>query len=157
MNGHDRGNPSVVLAKVSEIIQVNRDQSCLPVMAVDQIRAETDHRKNAQSGFREKCELLDIPLRISVIGRKSAEIMFVVNEVERNIIQNRFKNAYILVLSGNIHIKVSNVFQFFFPFLLHACVIGQHDTHIVFLFVELFGERTHNICKTARLDKRHTF
>ena len=48
MYRHDRLDASVVLSKVSEIVQINRNQTGLPVMTVDQLRPEPDHRKDTQ-------------------------------------------------------------------------------------------------------------
>ena len=47
MYGHHSLDPAVVFAEISEIIKIYRDQTRLPVMTVDKIRTESDHRKNA--------------------------------------------------------------------------------------------------------------
>src|SRR5699024_2772862 len=75
MYRHDRLDAAVVFAEISEIIKIDRDQSCLPVVAVDQIRTETDHRKDAEDCLGEECKLLDPPLRIPVIRCEPAEIV----------------------------------------------------------------------------------
>ena len=46
MYRHDGLDPAVIFTCIPEIVQINRNQSCLPVMAMYQIRPETDHRKN---------------------------------------------------------------------------------------------------------------
>ena len=44
MYSHDRLDPPVILIPIAEIIQIYRNQPCLPVMAVNDVRPEADHR-----------------------------------------------------------------------------------------------------------------
>ena len=43
---HNSLDSSIIFSEETEIIQIYRNQTCLPVMTVNQIRAEPDHRKN---------------------------------------------------------------------------------------------------------------
>ena len=49
-----------ILGPESEVIQIDRDQSCLPVVTVDDIRTEINHRQSAQDSLGEEREFLDI-------------------------------------------------------------------------------------------------
>ena len=51
MYSHDRLDPPVILIPIAEIIQIYRNQPCLPVMAVIDVRPEADHREGAQHRF----------------------------------------------------------------------------------------------------------
>ena len=51
MYRHNGLDPAVVFSEIAEIIKIYRDQSGLPVVAVDQIRPESDHGKDAEDCF----------------------------------------------------------------------------------------------------------
>ena len=63
-------------------MQIDRNQSCLPVMAVDQIRPEIDHGQDGQRRLGEKRKLLNFKQRIVAIGLESIEIKLVIDEIE---------------------------------------------------------------------------
>ena len=63
-------------------MQIDRNQSRLPVMAVDQIRPEIDHGQDGQRRLGEERELLNFKQRIVAIGFESIEVKLVIDEIE---------------------------------------------------------------------------
>ena len=63
-------------------MQIDRNQSRLPVMAVDQIRPEIDHGQDGQRRLGEDRELLNFKQRLVSIGFESIEIKLVIDEIE---------------------------------------------------------------------------
>ena len=63
------------------IVQEHGHQSCLPVVAVDDVRAEIQGGQSGNSRFGEECEFLNVLIDIS-IGLGPCEIVFIVNEIE---------------------------------------------------------------------------
>ena len=81
MYRHDRLDPAVILRTKSEIIKIDRDQSRLPVMTVDDIRPEINNRQGAQHCLGKEGKLLNIRIHIAV-RRESIEIIFIIYKIE---------------------------------------------------------------------------
>ena len=157
MYRHDGLDPAVIFSRIPEIIKIYRDQPCLPVMAVDQIRPESDHRKDTQHCLGEESKFFDIPFRISLIGRKSVEIMLVVNKIELYALILALQNSYIAVLSCQIHVKVIYIFQHVLPLLVHTVVLRQYNAHVISFLVKILWQGSCYICKSSCLNKWYTF
>ena len=83
--------------------------------------------------------------------------MLIINKVKRHTVVYQSENPHILALSGDIHVKVCNILQLFFPFLLHAHIFRNDNPYIILLLIKILRERSHNICKASGLNKRNTF
>ena len=81
MDGHNGLDSPEELILLEAVMEVNRNKACLPVMAVDNIRTEADHRKYGEHCLGEECEFLQIP-RSAVIRLRAAEIIFIIYKVE---------------------------------------------------------------------------
>ena len=119
MYGHDGLNSPEKLILLEAVVQINRNKTCLPVMAVNNVRAEINYRKYGKHCLGEECKFLQIP-RSTVIWLRSTEIILIIYKVELNAIILHLKNTYITVLVSKIHVEVCDIFHFIFPFLLHA-------------------------------------
>ena len=82
MDRHDRLDSAVKIASLESLMQIDRNQPCLPVMAVDQVRPEIDHGQDGQRRLGEKRKLLNFKQRIVAIGLESIEIKLVIDEIE---------------------------------------------------------------------------
>ena len=82
MDRHDRLNSTIKVASLKSFMQIDRNQSRLPVMAVDQIRPEIDHGQDGQRRLGEERELLNFKQRIVAIGFESIEVKLVIDEIE---------------------------------------------------------------------------
>ena len=119
MYGHDGLNSPEELILLEAVVQINRNKTCLPVMAVNNVRTEIDYRKYGKYCLGEECKFLQIP-RSTVIWLRSTEIILIIYKVELNAIILHLKNTYITVFVSKIHVEVCDIFHFIFPFLLHA-------------------------------------
>ena len=105
MDRHDRLNSTIKVASLKSFMQIDRNQSRLPVMAVDQIRPEIDHGQDGQRRLGEERELLNFKQRIVAIGLESVEVKLVIDEIELDAVHFRFHDSHILVLPVEIHIE----------------------------------------------------
>ena len=69
------------VASVEAVLEQHRHQAGLPVVTVDHVRLETDHRKRGEAGPAEEAELLQIPVPVAV-GLRSVEIALIVNKIK---------------------------------------------------------------------------
>ena len=60
MDRHDRLDPAVEFIFLEASLQVDRDQTCLPVMAVNQVRTEAKRRKRGKDSLRKIRKALDL-------------------------------------------------------------------------------------------------
>ena len=111
MYRHYRLDATVEFIVAELILQENRDQTCLPVMAVDNVGSEVNIRQNGKSCFREKCKFFNIFINVS-IGLGTGKIKFIVNKIVLDPIIVHSQYTHILTSPAKIHIKMSNVFQF---------------------------------------------
>ena len=138
------------------VLQVYRHKARLPVMAVDQIRLEADHRKGVQCRLLKEAELLQIPEPVPV-GAPAREVILVVDEVISNAVYLGLEDPHISVLSEIVHIEVGNILKLTAHFLFHAQIFRQHDPAVKIFSVDIFRQGTHNIRETACFDKRNRF
>ena len=153
----DRFNPPEEIPVMETLLQVNGNESGLPVMAVDQIRLETDHRKSGQKCLGEESKFLNLPDRVVAVRLKAAKVAFIINEIVMDAVGLRLKNADIDILPVEIHIEMRHIPKLILHLLLHAFIFRNDHTHIIIFLINALGQRSHNVCKTTRLDKRNTF
>ena len=66
--------------------------------------------------------------------------MLVIDKIKCDVIQHSLHNPDILVLSGNVHIEMADIFHSVLPLLLHAGVFRKNNADIVFCLVKFFGK-----------------
>ena len=119
------------------IMQIYRNKTCLPVMAVNHVRAESDDRKHGKNCFWEESKLLD--------------------KIKLDSFVFHMHNANIAVFVSQIHIKMSNVFHFIFPFLFHTGIFRQDNTDIKIALIKTFRKCTSYIGKSSCFNKWYRF
>ena len=119
MDRHDGLYAAVEIIVLEIRVQIHRDEACLPVMAVDDIRPEIDGRKDRKRRFAEKCKPSQVPGH-AAIRLVTGEIVLVVDEVEMHSFVLQFKNADIAAVPVKIHIKIGFVLKHILPFLRHT-------------------------------------
>ena len=77
MYRHDRLNSAEEFSLLERIFQIYRNQTGLPVMTMDDIRAKTDNRKGRQCCFTEERKFLNVLINLS-IWTISAKIKFII-------------------------------------------------------------------------------
>ena len=137
MYRHDRLDTMVEWVIIEAVLNIYRDQSCLPVMAVDDIRTEIQRRHCRQCCFTEKCKLLNILENIA-IWMKSCEIELIIDKIEGDPFIYIFKNSDITALSQVIHIKMIYISKIAQKFILDTEILRDHDPHIKIFFIKTF-------------------
>ena len=134
--------------------EIYRNKSCLPVMAMNNIRLKSENRNSWKSCFTEKCKLFYIFMNPAVWFR-SWKIELIVNKIKCNSIILKFKYANILWTPCQINIKMCLINHIFAVFPWYTCILWNHDTNIEFILVKILWKWTNNICKSACLYKWH--
>ena len=155
VDGHDRLHPAVKVAAREALMQIHGNQGCLPVMAVNQIRAKTDHGQDGQRRFGEERKFLDLEQHVVAIGFKAVEIVFVIDKVIFDSVVFRFQDSHILVLPVELHVKVVTVMEHILLVLVHAVVLGQDHPHVVIFLIDAFRQGADHIRQAACFDKGH--
>ena len=157
MDGHDCADAAIERVVLEHLVQINRDQCGLPVMAVDDIRTEADERQHRQHSLGEEAELLDIPQDIAV-QLFAVEEMLVVDIIIADTVQLACHNADIEIAQpAQIHIEISDIRKATAILLRDTGIVRNDDTHIVFFLIQGFRKRADNIRQTSGLDKRYAF
>ena len=131
---------------------MHRDKSRLPVVAVDDIRLEADHRQGWESRLAEEGKLLQIVIPVP-IRAVTPEITLIINKIEGHALIFIFQDAHIPVLSQIIHIKMIHILHFIAEWLFDAQILRDHDTHIKILLIKTFWKGSDNVCQTSCFDK----
>ena len=154
MDRHDRLDPTEELILLECVMEIYRHETCLPVVAVNDIRTESDHREHRKHRLGEEGKFLQIP-GSAVIGLRAAEIVFIVNEVKLDAVILHLHDPHITVLITQIHIEMSNILHFILPFLFHAGIFRKNDADIKVTLVKTFGKCACYVRKSAGFDKRY--
>jgi hypothetical protein len=54
-----------------------------------------------------------------------------------------------------VHVEVGDIFHLILDLLLHAGILRNHDSDIIVLRINIFGERADNVSQSAGLDERY--
>ena len=140
---------------VKQGAQIDRHQTCLPVVAVDDIRDPVHIVECRQRSLTEIAELRNVVDQVGV-GISRAEKFLIVDKVIHDAVPDIFHDADIIALSvrAQIHIKSAYVDHLVLIFLRNAFIPGQNDLDIAVLPDQRLGKRIHDISQTACLDKR---
>ena len=156
MNGHDGLDAAEELVVLEAVVKHNRNQTGLPVMAVNDIRAEIKCRQCREDRLAEEGEFFDVLVDVAV-RMVAREVELVVHEVEPHALVLQLKQSDVLASPGEIHRKVGDKLHLLLVLLRNRHILGQNDAHVKFILVDVLRERPDHIRKTARLDERNTF
>ena len=155
VDGHNRLDSLVELAACETLFQIDGNKSGLPVVAVDQVRAEIHGGKCGENRFGEERETCDLKQRIICIRLVTGEESFVVDEIEGDSLHLGLQHTYILTLPVEVHVEVCDIFHLVLHLLLHAGILGHDHPDVIIFLIQFLGKRTDNICQSACLDKRN--
>ena len=156
MDRHDRADAPIERIPLEFISQIDRNEPCLPVMAVNDVRLETDHGQNRKHGLGEKGKASDI-VRNAVIGLTGSEIVLIIDKVVRDTVMIKVHDADIRISPVEGHIERSDVIHFVFPFLFDAGIQRHDSSYIKIPLVDIFRKRAGNIGQSSGLQKRYNF
>ena len=157
MDGHDALDTLVERMGGKGGMQQYRDQTRLPVVAMDDLRMETDDRHHCKHCLAEEGETLDIPVQIAGVGRFAVEIVFVIDKVELDAVEFIFHDADVFLLTGIVHIEVMTIVEEVAVSSRNAGVIGDDDTDVKAFLIQVLGQGADNIGKTAGFYEWYTF
>ena len=155
MDGHDRLDPVEELVRLESLLEIDRHKTGLPVMAVDQVGTEINGRERRQAGLGEESEPGDLKDRVVRVDLIGSEESLVIDKVERDPVLHGLENADILALPVVVHIEVGHILHLILHVLFHAGILGNHDSDIVVLRINILGKRADNVSQSAGLDKRN--
>ena len=155
MNGDDSLNAAIEFAAGKTLLEIYGYQSCLPVVAVDQIGSEIKQRQCGKDCFAKVCISLNLISGIVVIYLGAAEIVLVVDEIVSDAVDFSLEEAYIDILPVIIHVEGADVLELILHLLLHAGILRQKNSYVKVSLVEILGERAYYIRKSACFDERH--
>ena len=138
-------------------MQQYRDQTRLPVVAMDDLRMETNDRHHGKHCLAEEGEALDIPAQIRAVRGFAVEVELVVHEIELDAVELIFHDADMLLTAGVVHIEMVPVMEEIAVSARNTGVIRDDDTHIKAFLIKILRQCADNVSQTAGLDKRHTF
>ena len=90
-------------------MQKHRNKSCLPVIAMDNIRGKINIRQTSKYCLGKICKLFHIFIDI-VVWRFSCKIKFIVHKIKVNTMIFRLENSNILPAPVQIYIKMAQKF-----------------------------------------------
>ena len=117
-----------------EMIQIDRDHGCLPVIAVDDIRLEVDILDDLQHCFREERKTFRI-VKMTVQAT-TPEVILVVQQIICNLADLGFENAAVLTAPCQRDPDLLNKMHGVFHFLRNLLIQRQDDTCADHLFTE---------------------
>ncbi len=135
VDGNDGLDGAIVLSTGKTVMQQHRNQTGLPVMAVNHIRMPVQKRKCRQRCIAEEAELLEIPVPVA-IWPIPGKIGLVVDKVIGDALVFILQDADIAVLSEVLHVKVGHVLHLLAPLPWNAHVLRNHNTTIIVLLVD---------------------
>ena len=138
--------------------QEYRHKSCLPVMAMDNIRDPVHVIKRSECRLAEIAVLRDIIDQICIRLIPSEEFL-VVDEIIDHAVPDILHNTDIVLLSvtGQIHVETSPVDHLLLIFLRNALVPRKDHLHITVPVDQRLGKGVHDISESAGLYERITF
>ena len=131
----DRLDGAIVLSAGETIVEKHRNETGLPVVAVDHIRVPVEQRQRRQCGIAEETELLEIPVPVTV-WTVTGEIRLVVDEVVGHALVLILQDTDIAILSEIVHIEVGHVLHLLAPLPRDAHILRNHDAAVIVLLVD---------------------
>ena len=156
MDRHDRLDAAVELIVLERVVKHHGDQTGLPVMAVDNVRAEIKRREHREDRLAEEGKLLDILVDVAV-RMAARKIKLVVHKVEGHALILQLEQTDILASPGKVHGEVRDELHLILVLLRDRHVFRQDHAHVKLVFVDVLRQRADDIRQTSCLDKRYTF
>ena len=158
MDGHDNLGCSADFGIGEQCPQIYRNKTCLPVVAVDDIRDEANNGKGSQNRLVKVDELLEV-IRHFAVRIAPAEEFLIVDEIADHTVKIILLDADIPfpAVVADLHIEVGDVLHLFFVLILDAAVKRHDDTGIAAFLVQRTRKCIHDIAETAGLGKRVGF
>ena len=136
-------------------VVVDRHQSGLPVVAVDDIRLPVEVRQHLEHCLGVVREALCIV--VLAVDLTAREIVLIINEVIGHAVLFVAENAAVLVAPAETDIGVLDVEELFPHLLADRRVQRTEHAHIMSLCREGLGQRACHVAQTAGLDERSAF
>ena len=137
-------------------VQIDRNQSRLPVVAVNDVGMEADSAHGGKHSLREEDEGHDVACHIGV-GIAPAEEVLVVDEIESYAVPPVLHETHVIhmAVTGEVHVEMCHIGHIVAEMLGNAGVSGQNNAHVqIALIGKSPRKRRHNVSQTAGLDKR---
>ena len=122
---------------------------------MDQVRLEADDRQYGEHRLGKIGKPFEIPDGIAGIAGRTAEIVFIVDEVELNPLVFHLHDADIAVLIAQIHIEMGHVLHLVLPLLLHTGILRKDHANVKIILVKAFWQGSCNIRQATGLDERN--
>ena len=159
MDRHDRLCGAVEGICGEGRVHEHRDQSRLPVVAMDNVGTEADNRQDRQNSLTEECKALDVPFQVRGIWVVTLIVELVVNKIEFDAVVLILHDANVNAVGSIavVHIEVSNILEIVPEFSGDTGVIGQDHTDVELVLIDILRQSAHNVSQTACLYKGNTF
>ena len=157
MYRHNSLDASVEVTSLESLFQIYRNQPGLPIVAVNQIRSEINHRQDRQGCFTEKSILLYLKQCIIAVRLESTEEAFVIDKIVFHTFHFGFHDSHIFFLPVEIHIKMCLIRELILHLLLHTGIFRKNHSDVKVFSVDTLGQRTDHIRQPTCLDKRNPF
>ena len=135
-------------------LQHRRDQAGLPVVAVQHVGHEVQHRHDVHDHAAEEGEALGLVVAVGAVYIITAEVVLAVDEVVGHVKQLHGLDAGVLMTVADIDVGVQYILHLVAPLLGNLLVQGQDDADVSAGLDDLLRESAGNVGQTARLDKR---
>ena len=159
VNGHNRLCAPIKAMGCKSALEEYRNHTCLPVVAVNNVRMESDDRHGCQNCLTEENIAFNIPADRICIRLITLEIIFIINKVEGNALVFIFHDAdkHRFTSLTIVHIEVGNKLEFSTVFPRNTSIVRQNNPHVIIPFIQGFWQCTNDICQTAGFDEWNTF
>ena len=157
VNGHDGLDPVEELIRLESLLEIDGYQACLPVMAVDQVGAEIYSGERGETSLGEESKPGDLKDRVVRVYLVCSEEPLIINKVESDPVLFCLEHTDIFALPMKVHVEVRYILHLVLHVLLHAGILGNHDSDVIVLRIDILGERTDNISQPAGLNERNAF
>ena len=153
----DRLNVGVISVLLEVAVQEHRHHTCLPVIAVENVRLEI-HEVAHEIEYCSLIEAITLDIEnIINIDLIEVEIVLVIDEVEYNAVHFQLKQARIKRTPTHVNHLPSEEVEFVAVLDLDLLVERDDDTCVNALLVKLYREASDNVCKTADFNERAAF
>ena len=124
-------------------------------MAVNDVRAEFNRRKDRECRFAEKCKTSDI-IRHPRICLVAGEEVLIVDKIEVYSFVYALHYADIVAVPVEVHVEMRLVLHEILPLLVNEGIHGNDDTAVIIFLVKDLRKRTDNVRKSSGLYERNT-
>ena len=157
MNRHNRFDTAIKFACCELRLQIYRNQTCLPVMAVDQIRAEAYDRQDREHCLVKESKLLNISTEISVRFRPP-EIDQIVNKIIGDALILIGHDTYMCtrIIRTGSHIKMRDILEIISEMIWNTSIVRKHYPDIPLIFIESLRKSSTYVRQSSCFHERYT-